>query len=560
VLSINFLPILQPLGAYQLCGLTWLTPEQLQQLPRQSPLDPNQQGGFLALDTIKGYLLLLPGQDDRPQILNPYDTDAFIDAKGLWLESGQLWFCRGQQLYVCALPSFTPQEFVSLPYDISGATVAGGKVYIACQKSGYIHIYDQVSRQLLNKLPAPGIGEQNLCFWQGQLWVCDRLEQSVYCLDPATGTCLTTVLTPFDHPTALTFAGGWGEDAAALWIAYAGDEHYLRENPNNLEEPLEISIRDRTFLHPLRHYQPPAAPYTLSNGYLVEMTYLEELSTLDPVHLQNLEWQIALPTPTDRQKVLHVEPMGLPFQDISVEQQRVARFQFPELKPNEARLFGWRAQLELRGIKYQLTPTMVEQCPPLSPEFQTKYLVDDDQLAMDQPIVQAAAQEAVGTETNLLRKVLKIRNYVYDRLSYALIPQIDTPDVVLARGVGSCGEYVGVLLALMRLNGVACRTVGRYKCPPFPERLGVPLQPDYNHVWLEFYVPSIGWIPMESNPDDVVERGPYPTRFFMGLPWHHVEIGKGIRFETTNYRDQGVRLGDLAINHIRFRILQELPS
>jgi transglutaminase-like putative cysteine protease len=560
VLSINFLPILQPLGAYQLCGLTWLAPEQVQQLPGQSTLDPSQQGGFLALDTIKGYLLFLPGQDDRPQILNPYDTEAFIDAKGLWLEGGQLWFCRGQQLYVCALPSFTPQEFVSLPYDISGATVAGGKVYIACQKSGYIHIYDQASRQLLNKLPAPGIGEQNLCFWQEQLWVCDRLEQSVYCLDPATGACLTTVLTPFEYPTALTFAGGFGGDAAALWIAYAGDEYYLRENPNNLEEPLEISIRDRTFLHPLRHYQPPAAPYTLSNGYLVEMTYLEELSTLDPVHLQNLEWQMALPTPTDRQKVLLVEPMGLPFQEISVDQQRVARFQFPELKPNEARLFGWRAQLELRGIKYHLTPTMVEQCPPLSPEFQAKYLVDDDQLAMDQPIVQAAAREAVGTETNLLRKVLKIRNYVYDRLSYALIPQIDTPDVVLARGVGSCGEYVGTLLALMRLNGVACRTVGRYKCPPFPERLGVPLQPDYNHVWLEFYVPSIGWIPMESNPDDVVERGPYPTRFFMGLPWHHVEIGKGIRFETTNYRDQGVRLGDLAINHIRFRILQELPS
>jgi hypothetical protein len=58
----------------------------------------------------------------------------------------------------------------------------------------------------------------------------------------------------------------------------------------------------------------------------------------------------------------------------------------------------------------------------------------------------------------------------------------------------------------------------------------------------------------------VVERGPYPTRFFMGLPWYHVEIGKGIRFETTNYRDKGMRLGDLAINHVRFTILQELPA
>jgi transglutaminase-like putative cysteine protease len=85
--------------------------------------------------------------------------------------------------------------------------------------------------------------------------------------------------------------------------------------------------------------------------------------------------------------------------------------------------------------------------------------------------------------------------------------------VVLERGVGSCGEYVGALLALARLNGIACRTIGRYKCPPYAEQQRVPLQPDFNHVWLEFYVPGFGWLPMESNPDDVVEQGPYPSRF-----------------------------------------------
>ena len=49
--------------------------------------------------------------------------------------------------------------------------------------------------------------------------------------------------------------------------------------------------------------------------------------------------------------------------------------------------------------------------------------------------------------------MLKIRNYVYDRLSYGIQPCIDTPDVALERGVGSCGEYVGVLLAFARLSG-----------------------------------------------------------------------------------------------------------
>ena len=66
---------------------------------------------------------------------------------------------------------------------------------------------------------------------------------------------------------------------------------------------------------------------------------------------------------------------------------------------------------------------------------------------------------------------------------------------------------------------------------------------------------------MESNPDDIIERGPYPTRFFMGLPWYHAEIGKGITFETLGTTDDSVdvSIGELAINHVRFKILGELP-
>jgi hypothetical protein len=47
----------------------------------------------------------------------------------------------------------------------------------------------------------------------------------------------------------------------------------------------------------------------------------------------------------------------------------------------------------------------------------------------------------------------------------------------------------------------------------------------------------------------------------MGLPWYHAEIGKGIPFETMSTQDDGVgvSIGELAINHVRFTILGELP-
>jgi transglutaminase-like putative cysteine protease len=239
-------------------------------------------------------------------------------------------------------------------------------------------------------------------------------------------------------------------------------------------------------------------------------------------------------------------------------------FKFDKLTSKERHIFGWKALLEVYSIKYRLTPRDVEKLPELAPELQEKYLVDNDDLAMDTQIIRNAAKEAIGTETNLLRKIYKIRNFVYDKLSYGIKPHIDPPDVALQRGVGSCGEYLGILLALSRLNGIACRTVGRYKCPKNPEYQNVPLSPDFNHVWMEFYVPGFGWLPMESNPDDVVEGGPYPTRFFMGLSWYHVEIGKGISFENISSNSvllnkEVVSIGDLALNHIRFTILSELP-
>ena len=269
---------------------------------------------------------------------------------------------------------------------------------------------------------------------------------------------------------------------------------------------------------------------------------------------------MALPADTPRQRVRSVEPIGHDFVEEIQEGQRVAVFRFDELTPYQAGLVGWKATVEMYGIKYNLKPADVESALPLSEDFQQRYLVDDDELMMDTETVTAAAKEAVGSETNILRKALRIRNYVYDRLSYGIQPKIDTPDVALSRGVGSCGEYVGVLLALFRLNGIACRTIGRYKCPQKSELHHIPLQPDYNHVWIEFYIPDVGWLPMESNVDDVIDNGPYPNRFFMGLAWYHTELGKGISFGKlkADNRPERFSVSDLAINHIRFTILDEL--
>lgn len=534
---------IRPLGAYSLQGIACL------------------DATIVALESIRGYLLQIDPITDNTKIINSDHVEAFVDATGLAIWQDTLWFACENTVYFTSLEDLSPQVFVTMPYPVDGVGVWESTVYITSQKEGYISIFEQNSKRRITRFPMPGVGVENLTVRGEELWICDRTEQTVYCLDRATGEQRFCVLTPFEQPTGLTFYPNPDTGEEILYISYALEEPYIRDNPNNLESPFELTYRDRTFIHPLYVHYNPKDSYALSNGFLVEMSYVEELLQLEEVTLENLEWRIALPTETLRQKVLAVEPIGLPFTEELQDSQRVAVFKFETLKANERHLFGWKALLEVRGIKYLFTPDTVDHIPALPVEYQTQYLVDDDELAMHTDVIQQAAREAIGTETNLLRKMLKIRNYVYDRLSYGLTAHIDTPDTVLERGVGSCGEYVGVLLALARLNGIACRTVGRYKCPQKADQQGVPLEPDYNHVWIEFYVPGYGWLPMESNPDDVIERGPYPTRFFMGLPWYHAEIGKGIAFETltTQSSDVDVSIGELAINHVRFTILKELP-
>ena len=517
-----------------------------------------------AIDSTNGYLLKIDPLTDNTIILNTHDWSDFVGATGLAITGDTLWFTNRENVYTCSLKDdkFEPQLFVRLDYDADGIAVYESTVYITSQKLGQILIYNRDSGSKITHFYSPGIGIENITIKGEEIWLTDNIEQTVYCLDRATGETIFSVLTPFASPTGLAFNRNKKTGQETLYVAYADREVYIRDNPN-AEPNYELQYRDCTFIHPLYFHYDRERKYALSNGYLVEMSYTEEISPLDPITLKNLEWRIALPAETDRQKIKKVEAIGLPFTEEIENGQRIAVFKFDCFNSEERYIFGWKAIVEVWSIKYQLSPRDCENIPELSSEYRQKYLVDNDNLAMDKDIIRRAAVDSIGTETNLLRKVYSIRNYVYDKLSYGIKPHIDTPDIVLRRGVGSCGEYLGLLLALCRLNGIACRTVGRYKCPPHPLNQNILLQPDYNHVWMEFYLPGYGWLPMESNPDDMFEGGPYPTRFFMGLAWYHAEMSKGVPFEIlksegVKIEKETVSIGELALNHIRFIILEEL--
>lgn len=522
------------------------------------------EGLLWAIDSHNGYLLQIDPETDNTTILNTRNWSDFLGATGLAITDDILWFTNQENVYCCSLVTkdFEPQLFLRLDHDIDGIAVWESTIYLTSQKQGKIFIYNRDRRTKITHFYAPGIGRENITVKDEEIWLTDTLEQTVYCLDRATGETIFSVLTPFPSPTGLAFNTDPETAKETLYVAYADREIYIRDNPN-AEPNYELQYRDRTFIHPLYFHYNRDRNYALSNGYLVEMSYIEEISPLDPIEIKDLEWRIALPAETDRQKIREVKAIGLPFTEQVKDGQRIAVFKFDDFNFEQRYIFGWKAILEVWSIKYHIQPRYCEDTPQLTEDYKNKYLTDNDNLAMDTDIIRQAASTAIGSETNLLRQVYSIRNYVYDKLAYGIKPHIDTPDIVLKRGIGSCGEYLGLLLALCRLNGIACRTVGRYKCPGDPLKQNIPLQPDYNHVWMEFYLPGYGWLPMESNPDDLFEGGPYPTRFFMGLSWYHAEMAKDTTFEMitrggVKVEKETASIGELALNHVRFIVLEEL--
>ncbi|WLT39739.1 hypothetical protein NON20_10095 [Synechocystis sp. B12] len=65
-------------------------------------------------------------------------------------------------------------------------------------------------------------------------------------------------------------------------MAYVQQEPYVRDNPN-ADPNHELMYRETTFIHPLYFYNDPHQCCAFSNGYLVEMRYVEELAPWTPL-------------------------------------------------------------------------------------------------------------------------------------------------------------------------------------------------------------------------------------------------------------------------------------
>ena len=539
---------------------------------------------LLVLDAPTGRIALVDPATDDTRVVNDGWCDLAVGARGLAADEHGAWFTTGAGLHRAGWvpgasrpglggPGLGAPELVrpAGAQTPGGVAAWGDSIYLVEGRSLLVLADSPDEAQPVRTVALHGVGRTGIAATEDHLWLTDDVEQTVYCLDRRTLATLFTVVTPLEGPTAIAAHRRAGAAADELQVAYHEDEPYLKDDPWS-QPSWVVRYRDRALIHPLRVLHDPAARVAWSSGHRISMSYFVEVEPDDDIgalvdggSLADVQWRMSLPIDSPRQRLVSVEPIGMPFTvehepDLDGHPQPVAVFRIPQVGAGTRLVLGWRATLEVVGIKHQVRAADLADAPPLDDERARRYLVDDEDLDLDSPEVAAATADAIGEEANPLLQARRIRTHVYDLLEYEM-GNADSPIGVMARGTGSCGEYVSTIMALMRRAGLACRVAGRYKCPYQPWTRG-PLYPDFNHVWVDLYLPGHGWVPVESNPDDVVDGGPYPDRFFMGLPWRHVEVGKDISFEKVTFDDgdRRRRIGArrLSRNHIRFDVLGEI--
>jgi hypothetical protein len=538
---------------------------------------------ILLCDSERGILTEVDLLAQTETFSKKYNVDDYVGVKSIAYDQGYIYSVYENKIYLADYQgegNWLKNELLAEIPDCSnltGIAVTEENIYLVTEKQSLLS-YNRASGEIKTLGKSYGIGIDDLCYFAGDLFIVDSKEQTIYVFDLKTKEFIHEILTPFENPTSISAVYNERAGKEVLYVSYSRPSFEVYDTGDSeFKLKLEAPIADN-FIYPLVYQWDASKKAVLSNKFLVEMYYVEKLHALPEIAdkygvVKDLEWKISVPMNTDRQQLISLEPIGdfaMKIEEIAEEENRqVAVFSIPKINLNtERRLLGWKATIKLSGIRYWLAEDEVREISQEELKKYAKYLKNEPELDMNSSYVKEAAKEAVQhlsnhNRKNILKKAKAIRDYIYNKLTYEMDSSHKGTKDVLMDEKGSCGEYLNVFLSLFRLNEIPVRQCGNYKVPAYKMQAGsrsVFLSPDFNHVWLQFYVPELGWVPLESSADDEssISRE-WAKRYFMSLAWYHIECRLGSYFEDVFDAKTGkpffLSSGELGKNDIKFKVI-----
>jgi len=280
---------------------------------------------------------------------------------------------------------------------------------------------------------------------------------------------------------------------------------------------------------------------------------------------QKLVEQLWLPLPntdgdgTRDLELLQVYPDGYQVLELGEQNRALYWANVPALCAQGRCTFGYRFRITLERPEYAIPWSDAPVYDHESELYQT-YIQPQRGIESDNPQIQALAQQIIGDERNVFKQVLKLQSWVQQNIRYADITTRYPDDALLCiqAGTGDCAGQSKVFVALARAAGIPARTVSGLL--PFTRGVGMLDQfgPraawfDQNlsvHVWVEIYLPPLGWVQAEPampgfgiNKERLItQRGPFAfpsglcaqaTYFHLPLAVHGDWCGQSVGWEVS---------------------------
>lgn len=221
-------------------------------------------------------------------------------------------------------------------------------------------------------------------------------------------------------------------------------------------------------------------------------------------------WTAFLPEPPELPSQVRVRVTADPPGVVVTERSPLARpVRFIDVPVRDPRLGGrlmLKLQVEATLRTRRLVPLGPQARPPAVPPLpaaeKTAYLAPDPHADYDAPAFRdwltARRLKRVKGETapELAARVLDV---LRSDFTYAYDPGADRrASRVCGRTTADCGGLSVLVVSVMRANGIPARLlVGRTALPPQPGSRPGSLEYDRPHARAEFFVPGVGWVPVD---------------------------------------------------------------
>ncbi len=200
--------------------------------------------------------------------------------------------------------------------------------------------------------------------------------------------------------------------------------------------------------------------------------------------------QVEFPIPRDRgswQSVQEVtfqpQPHG---QKTDAFGNRLALYRWRDVPPGSTVHAQVGARVSRRAVAFAPDASRIR---PPGPEL-SEFLKSEPGILAGDPVIQRAARDVVGQETNPYYRLVMLYDFVRD-LDFQLTRQAKSDLEALRSRVVQCSDAAGLLVSMARSLGLPARYVA-----------GVYLRPEEpgtrtSHAWAEVWIEPHGWLPVD---------------------------------------------------------------